>query len=87
MDAYELDKYVAALEEKVEWLLQTLLIDAMNYPYDVTVGIPHPEWLLKELAFRWYTKEQPIDGSTETDYLDTLREITDAIQVHNHPSR
>ena len=63
--------YIKELEDQYNWLLDTLLIGAMNYPYDMQVAIPHPKWLVEELAFRWWEKEQPHD-STIADYRETI---------------
>ena len=60
-----------SLEERYEWLLDTLLINTLNYPYDMHAAIPHPKWLIEELAIRWYAKEQPHD-STIADYRETI---------------
>ena len=75
MDAYEFDKYVTTLEEKVEWLIQTLLIDALNYPYDMSVRIIHPMWLIDELAKRWHKKENEPDTTVDEYKLTILLEL------------
>ena len=66
-------EYSAAqeLEDRYNWLLDTLLIDTLNYPYDMHAAIPHPRWLIWELARRWWEKEQPHD-QTLIDYLGTI---------------
>ena len=60
-----------SLAQRYEWLLDKLLVNTLGYPYDMHVDIPHPKWLIDELAIRWYEKEQPHD-STIADYRETI---------------
>lgn len=63
-----LDAENARLQERIDWLFDTLLIEHFGCGFDMYVRAPVPGWFLDELAQRWAKR----DGGSVDDYREGL---------------
>lgn len=58
----------ARLQQRIDWLFDTLLINHLDCGFDVYVREPVPGWFLDELAARWARRE----GGSVDEYRHAL---------------
>lgn len=44
-------------QEKLDWVLDTLLIERMGFPYDASIHGDYPNWFVSEIARRWWERD------------------------------